>query len=180
MARPIRIYTRTGDAGLTGLADGSRVRKSHPRVEALGALDELNAAIGLVRAQDCGDPIDRLLEEIQQRLFDLGGELAHSGRQALSTRDVETLERAIDALSAPLPPLDRFVLPGGPPAAAQAHHARAVCRRAERRLWRLDEDEKVNTSALHYLNRLSDLLFVVARRLIHDSGASTPTWKPRP
>jgi cob(I)alamin adenosyltransferase len=177
MARLTRIYTRSGDAGQTGLADGSRLPKSSPRIQALGDLDELNAAIGLVRAFARGMDTDPLLEKIQQQLFELGGELARPGGSLLTERQATELERAIDRLNAALPPLREFILPGGPPAAAQCHCARALCRRAERSLWRLKEQEAVNSASLKYLNRLSDLLFVVARHLTHGQGAEETTWK---
>jgi len=176
MARLTRIYTRSGDGGRTGLADGSRIHKQDPRIEALGELDELNAAIGLVLAFDPPTEVGKLLQGIQQRLFDLGGELALPRSTVLSDADVERLETAIDGLNRHLPALRDFILPGGPPAAAQAHFARTVCRRAERSLWRLAAEEKVNSSSLAYLNRLSDLLFVVARSLAHDAGAEEITW----
>jgi len=176
MARLTRIYTRSGDGGRTGLADGSRIHKQDPRIEALGELDELNAAIGLVLAFDPPTEVGKLLQGIQQRLFDLGGELALPRSTVLSDADVERLETAIDGLNRHLPALRDFILPGGPPAAAQAHFARTVCRRAERSLWRLAVEEKVNSSSLAYLNRLSDLLFVVARSLAHDAGAEEITW----
>jgi len=176
MARLTRIYTRGGDAGQTGLADGTRLPKTHPRIEALGELDELNAAIGLILAHEPASGIGDLLASIQQRLFDLGGELALPGTSRLTEEDTEALEAALDELNARLPPLEEFLLPGGPPAAAQAHFARALCRRAERRLWRLAERERVNSLSLSWLNRLSDLLFVVARTLAAESGAAENTW----
>lgn len=176
MARLTRIYTRSGDSGQTGLADGSRIHKQDPRIEALGELDELNAAIGLVLAFDPPDEPGKLLQGIQQQLFDLGGELALPDSTRLDDDDVAALEAAIDRFNAGLPPLREFILPGGPPAAAQAHFARTVCRRAERSLWRLAAREKVNSSSLAYLNRLSDLLFVVARSLAHDAGTEEITW----
>ena len=176
MTRLTRIYTRRGDSGRTGLANGRRIDKRDRRIEALGQLDELNAAIGLVLAFDPPEETGKLLREIQQQLFELGGELALAQSAVLTDADVEALEAAIDRLNAGLPPLQEFILPGGPPAAAQAHFARTVCRRAERSLWRLAERERVNPASLAYLNRLSDLLFVVARSLAHEAGREEITW----
>lgn len=169
-----RIYTRSGDSGTTGLADGSRIDKDAPRIEAIGAVDELNCAIGsLLAVAGATDGLEPLVD-VQHRLFDLGGELAMARGDLLDSDIVERLERAIDDLNAPLPPLKEFVLPGGGPAAAQAHLARAVCRRAERALWRLNRDEAVNPVGLKFLNRLSDLLFVVARTLTRQQGPEEP------
>ena len=176
MARLTRIYTRRGDSGRTGLADGHRIDKQDRRIEALGQLDELNAATGLVLAFDPPEETGKLLREIQRRLFELGGELALAQSAVLTDADIEALEAAIDRLNAGLPPLQEFILPGGPPAAAQAHFARTVCRRAERSLWRLAERERVTPASLAYLNRLSDLLFVVARSLAHEAGREEITW----
>ncbi len=173
MARLTRIYTRTGDAGQTGLADGSRIDKTSPRVEALGDLDELNAALGLALAW-CDDVgIQETLVPVQHRLFDLGGELALPGRERIDEGQVQELEALIDRIGEALPPLEEFILPGGGPGAAQLHMARAICRRAERTLWRLAARERVNSASLKYLNRLSDLLFVLARRAAPEE---TP-WK---
>lgn len=180
MARLTRLYTRSGDAGQTGLADGRRLAKSHPRIEALGDLDELNAALGLVRALGAEPATDELLASIQQRLFDLGGELALPGSGVLSAHQVAGLEETIDNLNAALPPLREFLVPGGPPAAAQCHCARALCRRAERSLWRLAEREAVNSASLKYINRLSDLLFVVARHLARGQECPETTWNREP
>ncbi len=179
MARRLtRIYTRTGDRGETGLADGERRPKDDPRVEALGAVDELNAHLGLLAGLlAAGEPAAPLVEELQQLLLDLGAELATPGRQDLGPADVRRLEEALDGLNAELPPLEEFLLPGGGPAAAQAHVARTVCRRAERRLVALARREPVNPHALAWLNRLSDLLFVLARSLARRHGAPERLWR---
>jgi len=176
MARLTRIYTRSGDAGQTSLADGNRLSKTSTRIEALGDLDELNATLGLILALEPPVDIARLLREIQQRLFDLGSELALPGAISITPEEVQALERKIDELNDHLPPLQEFILPGGPPTAAQAHFARTVCRRSERSLWRLAAEETVNSASLKYLNRLSDLLFVVARSLIREKGSEEITW----
>ena len=179
--RLTKIYTRTGDDGTTGLGSGERVAKDCPRVEAYGTVDELNACLGLVLATP-GLPtlIRNSLTEIQHRLFDLGGELAVPGRDVILASDSSGLEQLLDALNADLPPLKDFVLPGGTPGAAVCHLARAVCRRAERRVITLHRVEHINAESVRYLNRLSDLLFVMSRVLCRvDSGAEV-IWKPRP
>jgi cob(I)alamin adenosyltransferase len=175
----MRIYTRTGDGGETGLYGGQRVRKSEPRVEALGALDEANAALGLARVQTATDAVlDAILEGLQHRLFDLGADVAAPGASGRATAaHIETMERDIDRLEAELAPLSAFILPGGSPAAAALHLARAVVRRAERALARLvDAGEPMDPMALKLVNRMSDLLFVAARRSNGEAG-DTP-WKP--
>ena len=175
--RLTRIYTRTGDDGSTGLADGSRVPKDHPRIDAIGAVDELNAVIGLLRAQTLDADIDTLLETIQHRLFDLGGELAIPGTEMIDDARTIELESALEAHNATLPALAEFVLPGGNEAAARCHLARTGCRRAERELLRLSRHEPVNSASGRYLNRLSDLLFVLARVLVRQDGGSEVTWQ---
>ncbi len=179
MARLTRITTRRGDKGQTGLADGSRVDKDSPRIQALGDLDELNAALGLLVVESDGAWQDSLTA-IQQRLFDLGGEIALPGAAVMNAGHVAELEAQIQALNADLPPLQEFILPGGSRAAAQAHLARAVCRRAERTLWGLSRGERVNSESLKYLNRLSDLLFVMARHLARQASAEETTWNREP
>jgi cob(I)alamin adenosyltransferase len=175
----IKIYTKTGDDGDTGLFGGGRVPKDHPRVEAYGAVDELNCALGMVIATaDVPDEIRRCLGDIQHRLFDLGGELSIPGRNALDDDAVTGLETLLDQFNAELPPLKDFVLPGGNPAAAACHVARAICRRAERRAWTLARSEAVNPASLRYLNRLSDLLFVLARVIARQDGGSEVIWQP--
>src|ERR1700761_3767087 len=161
-----KIYTRTGDEGSTGLGDGSRVAQEKLRVESYGAVDENNSAIGVVLG-NAGVPaeIRRVLTEVQHDLFDLGGELCIPGHVMINASHVDRLEKELDALNDDLPPLKEFILPGGGPAAAACHLARAICRRAERRCWSLARVESVSPEALKYLNRLSDLLFVMARVL---------------
>lgn len=172
-----KIYTRTGDQGDTGLGDGSRVDKDNPRVEAFGSVDELNSHIGLLLAQTAVPAdIRATLVDVQHDLFDLGGELCIPGHQAISGAHIARLEQALDALNADLPPLKEFILPGGNPAAATAHVARAVCRRAERRVVSLARHESVNAPVLGYLNRLSDLLFVIARVLARADGGEV-LWR---
>lgn len=175
--RLTRITTRTGDDGTTGLAGGERVAKHHPRIEAIGSIDELNCTIGLLRAATPGDPVDAVLESIQHRLFDLGGEMAMPGTTLLDDSRVLELEAWLEQFNADLPPLAEFVLPGGNEAAARCHIARATCRRAERAFWRLAGDQPVNPSATRYLNRLSDLLFVMARVLARTDGGCEVTWR---
>ncbi len=179
--RLTRIYTRTGDDGSTGLGTGERVAKDCARVEAYGTVDELNACIGLVLATP-GLPgaVRDSLTAIQHRLFDLGGELAVPGRDVLIAGDSLDLERALDTLNEDLPPLKDFVLPGGTPGGAACHLARTVCRRAERRLITLQRSDPVNPESVRYLNRLSDLLFVMSRVLCRVDGGSEVIWKPRP
>ena len=169
--RLTRIYTRTGDDGSTGLGDGERVAKDSLRVEAYGTVDELNSAIGVVIATaGVGAEVASCLSDIQHRLFDLGGELAVPSRDVLDDATVADMEATLDRFNAPLPPLKDFILPGGNPSAAACHMARAVCRRAERRVWTLARAETVNPASLRYLNRLSDLLFVLARALNRHAG----------
>ena len=180
-----RIYTKTGDQGDTALGDGSRVPKDHPRVAAYGSIDELNAALGLLLAQQPDVPEAELLRGIQNDLFDVGADLcvpqpaseAPGQRLRVQPRQAERLERAIDRLNAGLKPLQSFVLPGGQPAAAWCHLARTVCRRAERAVVALARAEAVNAQVLVYLNRLSDLLFVLAR-LYNGNGQQDVLWVP--
>ena len=160
-----RIYTRTGDDGTTGLADGSRLAKDSLRVASMGDLDELNANLGVVLACSLPDAIRETLVDAQHALFDLGAELAMPAAAIIDDRRVEALEAALDALNADLPPLKEFILPGGGAGAAAAHVARAVCRRAERGIVALGRDEPMNEASRRYVNRLSDYLFVAARIL---------------
>lgn len=178
--RLTKIYTRTGDDGTTGLGTGERVRKDCARVEAYGTVDELNSCIGIVLASpDLPASVSDSLQAIQHRLFDLGGELAVPGRNVILAADTTDLEILLDTLNADLPPLKDFILPGGTAAAANCHLARAVCRRAERRLLSLQQAEAINAEALRYLNRLSDLLFVMSRVLCRTSGGAEIIWKAR-
>lgn len=180
-----RIYTRTGDGGVTRLATGAEVSKSAARVNAYGEVDETNACLGLARLHTAGAPLDEMLARIQNELFDLGADLATPARPdeaegsvlRILDSQVARLEAEIDALNAELPPLASFVLPGGTPAAAALHLARTVARRAERAAVALAESgEAVSPPALRYLNRLSDFLFVAARAA-NDDGASEVFWK---
>jgi cob(I)alamin adenosyltransferase len=175
--RLTKIYTRTGDAGTTGLADGSRVPKDQARIEAIGAVDELNSALGVLLAEDIPAAMRNRLAPIQHDLFDLGGELSVPGHTLVDEGHIARLEEELDALNADLPALKDFVLPGGCRGAAAAHLARTVCRRAERRLVTLDRAEPVAPALLQYLNRLSDLLFVVARVLNREAGAPDILWE---
>jgi len=172
-----RIYTRTGDKGTTGLGDGTRVDKDSLRVEAYGTVDELNSLIGLLVTYKVPDVIAGQLADIEHDLFDIGGELSIPGHTVLSDKQVERLEEFLDTLNAELEPLQEFILPGGTPAAAVCHLARTVCRRAERRVVSLAREETVNAAGLRYLNRLSDLLFVLARSLNRAEGVKDVLWK---
>ena len=184
MVRLTRIYTRGGDRGETSLGDGSRVAKQALRVEAYGTVDEANAAIGLARLHAERRRADAMLARIQNDLFDLGADLCTpedgsraAGALRIVAAQVERLEREIDAMNAALRPLDSFILPGGTPAAAHLHLARTVTRRAERLVCALAAAEPVNPEAVRYLNRLSDHLFVLGRRL-NDNGARDVLWRP--
>ncbi|MHB8667044.1 MAG: cob(I)yrinic acid a,c-diamide adenosyltransferase [Burkholderiales bacterium] len=177
--RLTKIYTRTGDAGETGLGDGSRVPKDSQRVHALGEIDELNSAIGLLLAETVSADIRAALAGIQHDLFDLGGEVCIPGHAGMSDDQVAHLETLLDGYNRELPPLKEFILPGGTRAASLAHLARTVCRRAERALVSLARAEPVGTAARKYLNRLSDLLFVLGRVLNRAGGGSDVLWQPR-
>ena len=175
--RLTRIYTRQGDDGTTAVVGGARLPKYDARIEAIGTVDELNSTVGLLRAQPLDPPIDQAQEAIQHRLFDLGGELAMPGTELLGDAVTSDLERLLDGFNADLPALEEFVLPGGNEAAARCHLARAVCRRAERALLQLACDAAVNPASIKYLNRLSDLLFVLARVLARSDGGAEVTWR---
>jgi cob(I)alamin adenosyltransferase len=180
-----KIVTRTGDDGTTGLADGTRVPKDSARIEACGAVDELNSAIGVLLASPgLPAPMAAQLLDIQHDLFDLGGELAIPGSILLREAQVDGLEALVESWNADLPPLREFVLPGGGVAASNCHLARSICRRAERRCWALTRAEPLGPHALRYLNRLSDLLFVLARVLARQAQGSEVMWRrervPRP
>jgi cob(I)alamin adenosyltransferase len=173
-----KITTRTGDAGETGLADGSRLPKDSPRIAALGEVDELNSLIGVLLAEQVPEAIRAALAEVQHDLFDLGGELAIPGHAALTEAHVTRLEGLTQTLNADLAPLKEFILPGGARAAALAHLARTVCRRAERSVIALARaDENVTAASRVYLNRLSDLLFVLGRVLNRAAGGSDVLWR---
>jgi len=171
-----KIYTRTGDKGTTGLGDGARVDKDSLRVEAYGTVDELNSAVGLVLSAELPDAVRDCLTRVQHELFDLGGELCMPGTTLIPDSYVLGLEHTLDSFNDDLPPLKDFILPGGSEAAARCHLARAVARRAERRLISLARNETVNEATIRYLNRLSDLLFVVARVLARHDGGSEVLW----
>ena len=173
-----KIYTRTGDDGTTGLADGSRVDKDDIRVEAMGAVDELNSCVGAIMSHEIPTEMRECLTDVQHALFDIGGEIAIPGSSTVTARYVTALESALDDINATLPPLKEFVLPGGGAAATAVHVARAVCRRAERSLLTLSRRDEVNLHSRMYLNRLSDLLFVLARALARVQGSEV-YWDPR-
>ena len=181
----MKIYTKTGDKGLTSLIGGTRVAKSSLRIECYGTVDELNSHIGLVRDQDVNAPRRPLLKEIQDRLFTIGSALAADPEKSkmklpdLHAADVTLLEDEMDRLNADLPELRAFILPGGHPAVSHAHVARCVCRRAERLTIHLGEDSFVAELVVVYLNRLSDFLFVLSRAMAHELGVEEVTWKAR-
>ena len=172
-----KIYTRTGDDGSTGLGDGSRIAKDSLRVEAMGAVDELNSALGVLLCNPLEETLQSALVDIQHTLFDMGGELCIPGASMIGADRVTVLEQQLDALNADLPPLKEFILPGGCSAAAACHLARAICRRSERRVHSLSRAEAVNPDVIKYLNRLSDLLFVMARHLNKAAGRPDVLWQ---
>jgi cob(I)alamin adenosyltransferase len=171
-----KIYTRTGDDGSTGLGDGTRVAKDSARVAAYGTVDELNSAIGVVLAVELPQPVRDGLVSVQHQLFDLGGELCIPGHAAIFDADIDRLEDLLDGFNADLAPLREFILPGGGIAAAHCHLARTIARRAEREVITLARIEAVRPQAVHYLNRLSDLLFVLARVLARFGGKGDVLW----
>lgn len=171
-----KIYTRTGDDGTTGLGDGSRVGKDSARVTAYGTVDEANSAIGLVQAAGVPDDVAAVLTAVQHQLFDLGGELCIPGHAAVHGADIDRLEQHLDRFNEDLPPLREFILPGGGEAAARCHLARTIVRRAERETIALSRHEDVRAEPVRYLNRLSDLLFVLARVLARASGEGEVLW----
>jgi cob(I)alamin adenosyltransferase len=172
-----KIYTRTGDDGTTGLGDGKRIDKDSLRVEAMGDVDELNAIIGILLTEPISSDIRDTLTRVQHDLFDLGGEICMPGHTMIQPERVTALEETLDRLNENLEPLKEFILPGGTRAAAYCHMARTVCRRAERQLVRLSRVEPVTAVSLQYLNRLSDLLFVVCRTLNLEAGIPDVLWK---
>ena len=175
--RLTRIYTRTGDAGTTGLADGSRVAKNAPRMEAIGTVDELNSALGVLLCEELPDAARACLVGVQHDLFDLGGELSVPGHTIMTEAHSKRLEDALDGFNADLPALKDFILPGGSRAASHAHVARTVCRRAERTLVALTASAPLPPPLLQYVNRLSDLLFVLARTLNRHAGGGDVYWQ---
>lgn len=174
---PSKIYTRTGDGGSTGLMERKRVHKDSPRIQAIGEVDELNCQMGLIGSLRLDDQMKGFLQEIQNMLFEMGAELAQPVSTRLISAHTARLEQFIDRLNESLPPLQNFILPGGCHAAAQCHLARAVCRRAERSLFRLSRSEHVNPASLQFLNRLSDLLFMIARTMNQRQGTEETLWK---
>ncbi|MDX1438794.1 MAG: cob(I)yrinic acid a,c-diamide adenosyltransferase [Rubricoccaceae bacterium] len=184
----MKVYTKTGDDGTTGLFGGDRVSKTHPRIIAYGTVDETNATVGIARASLPGDDAwaaeaDAQLRRIQEELFVLGGDLATPGETKydvprIENRHIEALEKAMDAMETDLAQLKHFILPGGHPAAAALHLARTVCRRAERHTVEAAESENISREATRYLNRLSDFFFVLARWINHHSGAGDTEWIP--
>lgn len=184
MTKKNRIYTKTGDDGTTGLVGGTRVNKYDLRLEAYGTVDELNAAIGLLRSYNIAAGLKDKLEEIQNKLFNIGSRLASdekgdefTSRLSITSEHLAFLENSIDEMEEELPELRQFILPGGEPASAQCHVARTICRRAERRILEFSLKSPVETGILHYMNRLSDFLFVMSRKLIADSGVEDKPWK---
>jgi cob(I)alamin adenosyltransferase len=180
--RLTKIYTRGGDAGETSLGDGARVSKLDPRIEAFGTVDELNALLGVVLAGECPDAIRETLDRVQNELFDLGADLSvplvRDDRLRVTDAQVAALERDCDRFNEGLPELRSFVLPGGGPAAARLHVARTVCRRAEREALEASHAHDVNPAVLRYLNRLSDLLFILARAANAADGRDESLWRP--
>jgi len=172
-----KIYTRTGDAGSTGLGDGTRAQKNSARIAAIGEVDELNSVVGLLICEGLPADVRQLLTAVQHRLFDFGGELSIPGAQLLASEAATQLEVAIDQYNAELAPLKEFILPGGSRASAMAHLARSVCRRAERALVSLAATEPVSEAGRQYVNRLSDLLFVLARHLNRLAGCGDVLWQ---
>lgn len=182
----MKIYTKTGDKGLTSLIGGTRVPKSSLRIDCYGTVDELNSYIGLLRDQEVNAPRREVLKEVQDRLFTIGAHLAtdpdknpHQRIPDLHVEDVDRLEAEMDQLNEVLAPLREFILPGGHPAVSFGHVARCVCRRAERLVIHLREESPVEDLVVMYLNRLSDYLFVLSRAMAHDLGVAEVTWKPR-
>lgn len=171
-----KIYTRTGDAGTTGLGDGSRVAKDSLRVEAMGNVDELNAMIGVLLTESLPEQMQALLTQVQHDLFDLGGELCIPGHEMVKETRVAALEQALDGLNEELAPLKEFILPGGSRAGAYCHLARTVCRRAERSMHALHGHETVTAISLQYINRLSDLLFVLCRSINQALNVPDVLW----
>ncbi|KAA9340380.1 cob(I)yrinic acid a,c-diamide adenosyltransferase [Larkinella humicola] len=182
----MKIYTKTGDQGQTSLIGGRRVSKAHHRIEAYGTVDELNSVMGLVRDQPVNESRKDLLKEIQDRLFTIGSELATDPEKTIKKplpvvldTDVTLLEKAMDEMDAELPELRAFVLPGGHQSVSFCHLARTVCRRAERLVIALNDEKPVDPLVIQYLNRLSDYLFVLSRKMTQELGAEEVVWKPR-
>lgn len=174
-----KIYTRTGDAGTTGLGNGNRVSKNSLRIHTLGEVDETNAAIGVLLCEALPEDVQTLLTNVQHDLFDLGGEVCIPGMEMITAKQVQHLEDELDRFNDDLEPLKDFILPGGTRAAALCHQARTVCRRAERMIVALGQEEAVNDAPRQYLNRLSDLLFVLGRVLNRAGGRGDVLWQKR-
>jgi cob(I)alamin adenosyltransferase len=175
-----KIYTRTGDDGTTGLGDGSRIAKNAMRMQVIGTIDELNCLLGMLRCElPADDPYHVHIVAIQHDLFDLGGELSIPGYQMLTGQRIDWLEQQLDEINQDLPPLKNFILPGGNTAGSACHLARAVCRRAERDMVALKQSDDINEAGNRYLNRLSDLLFVMARALARRNGGQEVLWQQR-
>jgi cob(I)alamin adenosyltransferase len=172
-----KIYTRTGDDGTTGLGDGTRVSKDDARVEAYGTLDELNSVMGVLLAEKLPEDVTATLQPIQHELFDLGSEFCLPGYKSITAEHVQRLEDSLDKFNETLPPLKEFILPSGSRATAVCHLARTVCRRAERRAWTLHKQHPQNPESIKYLNRLSDLLFVLARVIARQDEGQEVQWK---
>jgi cob(I)alamin adenosyltransferase len=181
----MKIYTKTGDSGTTSLLGGTRLSKANIRIDSYGTVDELNAWIGMLRDQPVNETRREVLKEIQDRLFTIGSHLASEPDQTrrrlpdLHEADVALLEREMDAMDAALPPLRAFVLPGGHPSVSYGHVARTVCRRAERAVILLHDHEPLEEIIIHYLNRLSDYLFMLSRMMAQELGVEEVTWKAR-
>jgi len=184
MGKELKVYTKTGDDGTTGLVGGTRVKKYDTRLEAYGTVDELNASIGVIRSYEIPKEVTIILIEIQNKLFNIGSRLASDEKGdaftiglSISENDINLLEKSIDGFEETLPPLAQFVLPGGELSVAQCHVARTIFRRAERRVLEFDENYTVQNEVIKYLNRLSDFLFVLARKLTFDKNVDEVNWK---
>ena len=175
--RLTKIYTKTGDHGETGLGDSSRVEKFNPRIESLGNIDELNSVIGILLTEKLPDDKVIILNKIQHDLFDIGGELSIPNHMKINEKKISFLEKTLDEMNNELPPLKEFILPGGSKASSYCHLARTVCRRVERNLFKLTKTDKVNEASLIYINRLSDVLFVLARFLNKINKLDDIYWK---
>ena len=178
----MKIYTKTGDDGNTGLQGDFRISKSHPRIMAYGTVDEANAAIGIVLTNSLDDDVSQLLSQIQNDLFLLGSDLSNQNLNDLKNRVsldmIEKIERSIDTFESELPPITNFILPGGNMAAAQIHQVRTIVRRAETLVVKLSDKDEINSNSIKYLNRLSDLMFVMGRLINKRNGVEDIIWKP--
>ena len=177
--RLTKIYTKTGDTGSTGLGDGTRTLKCSDRIEAIGTVDELNCVIGLLLCESLPDQVSDFLTKVQHQLFDLGSELSVPGYSAITDENIENIENELDAMNSNLEPLKEFILPGGSRSSAFCHQARAVCRRAERCVIRLEQNEKISELSKKYLNRLSDYLFVACRTINKSLSVEDVYWSSK-